>query len=291
LSAAALIGGLGGGFLLAFLLVTSLKDKAAPAGDTATAASPGAVIGGCYQVVREIGRGGMGVVFEADDLALGRKVALKRMKDTLKRDPADKEQFMEEARTVAALRHPNIVAIHSIFEEGEDLYLVFEFVPGMTLDEHLYRRKRLSPAEARDILKPVCDALAYAHGRKVIHRDLKPSNIMMTEDGQVKVMDFGLARQAKDTLSALSRTDAAGTPAYMAPEMERGLVRRESDIYMLGGVLYEMLTGELPTHHVGGLPPEIASVIAKAMEREPELRYHSPQALLDAFDVALKTLA
>ena len=304
LSAAALVAGIGGGFLLALLWASS---KSAPARPDAqkTTATPGAIIGGCYQVAREIGRGGMGIVYEADDLALSRKVALKRMKEDLRARAADKDRFLEEARTVAALRHPNIVEIFSIFEEGDDLYLVFEFVPGMSLDEHLYRQKKLGPLEARDILKPVCEALAYAHAHKVIHRDLKPGNIMLAEDGSIKVMDFGLARQAKDTLSHLTRADAAGTPAYMAPEMERGLVRKESDLYMLGGVLYEMLTGQPPflgedlhrrklagalqppSHLAEGLPPALDAVIAKAMAPDPEQRYKSPSELLSAYDEAL----
>lgn len=297
----------GGGLIAFFLLDTFSRRRSGrpPQADATTGTGSAALLGGNYAVVRELGRGGMGIVYEALDNALGRTVAIKKMKEEIRLNPRDKDRFIQEARLVAALKHPGLVEIYSIFEENDALFLVFEFVPGMTLDEHLYRTGPVSPARARELLRPVCDALAYAHEHKVIHRDLKLSNIMLADDGQVKVMDFGLARQAKDTLARLSTTDAGGTPAYMAPEQERGVVRRESDIFMLGGCLYELLTGRPPfagghlqlqkldqafrdpSELVPGLPRELDAVVRKALAPDPDARYHTPREFLAALDAAV----
>ncbi|HAM35108.1 MAG TPA: hypothetical protein DEB40_10525 [Elusimicrobia bacterium] len=254
-----------------------------------------------YAIGASLGRGGMGVVFEAVDKVLGRKVAIKMLLDEFQIDAKAKEQFLEEARTVAALHHPHIVDIHSIVSDEKGLYLVFEFISGETVEDLIARRTRLSLAETKVILKPVCAALEFAHQRRVVHRDLKPSNIMITEQGVVKVMDFGISRRLKDTLQAAAggqrgfetTNSVLGTPYYMAPEQENGAVRPESDIYSLGTCLYEMVTGQRPyappatyAQKINGnftapsvqepsLPPELDVLLAAALHPDPDQRIAS----------------
>ncbi|MBI5624032.1 MAG: protein kinase [Elusimicrobia bacterium] len=205
-----------------------------------------------YRIVRQIGVGGMGAVFEAEDLALERRVAVKRLQDDIRDDPGERERFLREARTVAKLRHPSIIEIHAIVEHEGEVFLVFEYLEGRTLDALIAERKRLPVREAGRILGQICSALAYAHGRGVIHRDLKPANIMLLDDGRVKVMDFGIAGGAREGRTRRSMAEtAAGTPPYMAPEAEAGVVRPESDLYSLAVCLYQMLAGERPFHGSG----------------------------------------
>ena len=262
----------------------------------AAADSPGRTIAGSYQVVRKIGIGGMGVVYEGLDTALGRRVAVKKMREELRLDQRERERFLQEARTVATLHHPNIVDIYAIVDDGQDAYLVFEFVDGKTLSDVLQSRKRLPYAEALSLTKGVATALEYAHGKNVVHRDLKPSNIMVSAERQVKVMDFGVARQAKDCMGRLSLTNTVvGTPPYMAPEQEQGMVGRGADIYALAVCFYELLSGELPFGGVGagmllakmnktyiplsrridGLPQGLDSVLDKALDPDPTRRQSS----------------
>lgn len=259
-----------------------------PASDTVR---PGRILGGNFQVVREIGRGGMGVVYEAVDTTLQRKVAIKQMRDELCQGPGELEQFLAEARVVADLRHPNIVEIHGVLREGDRVFLVFEHVSGRVLGR-LVEEERLALEPAKRVLGQAASALDYAHSRRVIHRDLKPSNIMIGEDGTVKIMDFGLAHRAKLSVARLSRAQAQGTPAYMAPEQELGSVCRESDIYALGVCLYEMATGTLPfpgpnflaqkqelvyvrPSRAARLPAAFDAVIDRALQPEPSRRFHS----------------
>ena len=298
-----LLCSLTGGFLIALGLLHVLSGRKAAAAAT-TRKQAASSFEASFQIVRSIGQGGMGVVYEAVDKALGRKVAIKKMRDELKTDQRERERFLHEARTVAALHHPNIVDIHTILESDGDLYLVFEYVQGRTLDEILAQKKRLSLAEAQFIARGVMTALAYAHQQGVVHRDMKPSNVMVTQDGWVKVMDFGIARHAKDAASKYTAANMAiGTPPYMAPEQERGEVRPESDIYAFACVLYEMLTGERtfqgqattsaklnkqykkPTRVVGSLPPAVDAFIDAALEPDPDKRIKTPaefRARLDA---------
>ncbi|MBI5208800.1 MAG: protein kinase [Elusimicrobia bacterium] len=258
-----------------------------------------------YQLVREVGLGGMGVVYEGRDQALDRPVAIKRMRDEIRLDRREKERFLQEARMVAALHHPNIVEIFSIVEDGVDLYLVFEFASGKTLAALLEERGTLPLEQARHILKHSCAAVEYAHRHKIIHRDIKPSNIMVTDDGSCKVMDFGVARQAKDAMTKTMTNTVVGTPPYMAPELEQGTVRPESDVYALGIVFYEMLTGELPFAGQGagmllnklngrfaplsstgkdGFPPGLDGVMAKVLSPDPDKRYRNAPEFLAAVE-------
>ena len=261
-----------------------------------------------FSIVRRIGEGGMGVVYEALDRSLNRKVAVKKMRDDLKRDSADYDHFLKEAKTVAALHHPHIVDIHSIVTQGGETYLVFEFVEGKTVSALLRERNRLSLKEVKLIFQPICLALEFAHGRSVIHRDLKPSNVMITAQGFVKIMDFGLARQLKSAPVKPSRDEAsyhltgiAGTPAYMAPEAELGVVYPQSDIYSLGVMAYEMLAGELPfssseipvaeqklsrayqrlSQKITGLPSGLDGLIDQTLEPDPMKRLRTPRQFWD----------
>ncbi len=244
----------------------------------------------------------MGVVYEARDKALDRRVAIKRMREEIRSDPNERRRFVQEARAVAALNHTNVVSLYQILERDDDVYLVFEYVHGRTLAEQLSRGSMRFP-DARKIMRSVCAAVEHAHRHKVIHRDLKPSNIMLTEEGGVKVMDFGVARQAAST-KMLTNT-IVGTPPYMAPEQEQGLVRAESDVFALGVVLFEMLTGQLPFSGQGAgmllnkingkheqasklarqpAPAGLDAVLDKALAADPDKRFRSPAELMAALD-------
>ena len=205
-----------------------------------------ATLGENYRVIKEIGRGGMGVVYEAMDETLARKVAIKRMRPEVLSGGRELEQFFSEARLVASLKHPCLVEIYAIHKEKGEVYLIFEFVEGWTLQQMLDHRRKLPATQANFVLRQIASALDYAHSQKVIHRDLKPSNVMITPKGVVKVMDFGIAYQAKKTAARMTRAEAWGTPPYMAPEQELGNVAKESDVFSLGVLYYEMLTGKLP---------------------------------------------
>ena len=267
------------------------------------------LIKGQYRPGRQIGFGGMGMVYEGLDVNLQRPVAIKKMRDEIKSDPRERARFIQEAKLVAALHHPAIVDIFAIAEEGQDVFLVFEYIKGSTLYDHVTARGRLPLDESVAILQGAVEALDYAHGRGIIHRDLKPSNIMLTDEGRVKVMDFGIARVAKDALTKASQVmtnTIVGTPPYMAPEQEQGLVRKESDVYALALCLYEMLTGRMAFAGTGAgmlmskinkayapatalapeLPGEIDAVFSAALEPDPSRRLPSPRELLERVKAA-----
>lgn len=237
-----------------------------------------------YELGRALGQGGMGVVYEAVDRALRRPVAVKVLRDEFKLDDGAKARFIEEARTVAELSHPAIVDIHAVVEDEGGVCLVFERLKGRTLDEILAHSGRLDLAETKRILRPVCDGLDYAHARGVVHRDLKPANVMLLDDGSVKLLDFGISSHAANRHRTDSEPNVAGTPPYMSPEQSRGCVRKENDVFSLGAVLYEMLTGRRPLDdsprqrlaRSSGLPPGLDDLIDRALEPDPEKRIPSP---------------
>ncbi|MCM2304068.1 MAG: protein kinase [Elusimicrobia bacterium] len=285
--------------------VHALEEEATP--EAAPAAEAAGVIRGQYEIVRQIGAGGMGMVYEGTDRSLGRRVAIKKMRDELRINPRERERFVIEAKTVASLHHGNIVDIYAIAEEGEDVYLVFEYVDGKTIHELVQSQGRLSPSDSVRVTRAMGDALTYAHSRGVIHRDMKPSNVMLTSDGRIKVMDFGIARMAKDALTRYSMTNTVvGTPPYMAPEQEQGVVRKESDVYSLAICSYEMLTGKLPfigvaagmlmnkinmsyippSRAIAGLPESLDEVFLKAFQADPDQRYRTPQEFASALEAA-----
>jgi tetratricopeptide (TPR) repeat protein len=285
--------------------VHALEEESTP--EAAAADGAAGVIRGQYEIVRQIGAGGMGMVYEGTDRSLGRRVAIKKMRDELRINPRERERFVIEAKTVASLHHPNIVDIYAIAEEGEDVYLVFEYVDGKTIHDLVQAKGRLSPADSLRVTQAMGEALTYAHAHGVIHRDMKPSNVMLTSAGQIKVMDFGIARMAKDALTRYSMTNTVvGTPPYMAPEQEQGVVRKESDVYSLAICAYEMLTGKLPfigigagmlmnkinmsyippSRNIAGLPESLDEVFLKAFQADPDQRYHTPQEFSAALDAA-----
>ncbi len=297
-----------GGFLIALGLLhimSSQWSKGAAAQTRAAAATPASGEGvlhlpsalrSAYRIGPVVGQGGMGVVYEAVDRALNRKVAIKMLRPELQTDPRDRARFLGEARTVAALRHPGIVEIYSIVEDDSGLYLVFEFIEGRSLEKLLSEKGRLSLAESKAVIKGVCRALEYAHRHGVVHRDLKPGNIMLTTHGQIKVMDFGIAKVAREARGKLTDT-VVGTPYYMAPEQEAGVVRRESDIFALGACLYEMVTGQRPypapastplklakeysaPSKLVPLPGELDGLIDAALEPDPDKRLGSATEFL-----------
>jgi tetratricopeptide (TPR) repeat protein len=319
-----------GGLLLAFGLLQTvfapLKEKTAAALTQLARTGPtlgsfeahpevrgsSSLIRGQYELSREIGAGGMGRVYEGTDRSLGRRVAVKKMREELRADAGARARFVAEAKTVAALHHPNIVDIYAIADEGDDVYLVFEYIDGKTVHELVYERGRLDPASTSRVVRASAEALEFAHGRGVIHRDMKPSNVMVDASGLVKVMDFGIARAAKDALSASTRTNTIiGTPPYMAPEQEQGHVRRESDVYALAVCAYEMLTGELPFAGVGagmtlnktnmtfttpsqrgaGLPAALDAVFSHAFQPDPARRTPTPRAFASELEAALSAAA
>src|SRR5215207_1503120 len=266
--------------------------------------SPPPVIRDRYQLVEWLGEGGMGVVYKAHDLMLDRDVAVKFLSPKYFSGQDAAARFLREARLVARLSHPNIM---SIFDVGEDhgwQYLVFEYIPGSDL--HVLMSKRTEPwtiGEALPILKAALEALAYAHAQGIIHRDIKPENIMLTPQGQVKVTDFGLAFAREE--ARLTQGDGIlGTVSYMSPEMiQSKAIDPRTDLYSLGVVFYEVLTGE-PLF--GGEPfpqiiskvvytdpvplnrrrPDIPSVLERMIMRllmkEPDQRYASAQEVLSA---------
>ncbi len=205
----------------------------------------GRLIDGRYQVRSRIARGGMATVYLATDLRLERKVAIKVMHSHLADDQAFAQRFLQEARSAARLAHPNVV---NVFDQGEDggmAYMVMEYLPGITLRDLLRDFTKLTPAQTLDIFQSVIAGLAAAHQAGIIHRDIKPENVMLADDGRIKLADFGLARAAS------AQTDAGqallGTIAYLSPELvSRGIADARSDVYAVGIMLYEMLTGEQP---------------------------------------------
>lgn len=215
----------------------------------------GRLIDGRYQVRSRIARGGMATVYLATDLRLERRVAIKIMHDHLAEDSAFKERFIQEARSAARLAHPNVV---NVFDQGQDsdmAYLVMEYLPGINLRDLLKEHGKLTTEQTIDVLEAVLSGLSAAHKAGIVHRDLKPENVMLADDGRIKIGDFGLAR----AVSANTATGAAllGTIAYLSPELvTRGIADARSDIYAVGIMMYEMLTGEQP--YKGEQPMQIA---------------------------------
>jgi serine/threonine-protein kinase len=251
---------------------------------------------GQYQIIEELGRGGMAVVYKAYQPSLNRYVAIKVLPPQFAFDREFVQRFLREARSAAALHHPNIVTIHDILHQDGFYFIVMEFVEGKTLDQMVAESGRLPLPRIQHIISQVVDALEHAHQRGLIHRDIKPTNIMVDaqRNDHVTLMDFGLVRAAED--SGLTKTGTiVGTPEYMSPEQaEGGEIDRRTDVYSLGVVLFKMLTGRVPfsrsTPHAvliahmtqeppsissisPGLPPPIEAVVRKALAKDSEKRY------------------
>src|SRR5690348_1326772 len=204
--------------------------------------TPGQILAERYRVVALAGRGGMGEVFRAEDLKLGQIVAMKFLPERFSQDAAALERFHTEVRNARQVSHPNVCRVFDIGESDGSLFLTMEYVDGEDLASVVRRIGRLSPDKATEIARQICAGLAAAHERGVIHRDLKPANIMLDGAGKIRITDFGLAGIAASIQGEEAR---AGTPAYMAPEQLAGKqVTTKSDIYSLGLILYEILTGK-----------------------------------------------
>jgi serine/threonine protein kinase len=275
--------------------------------DTPMPFTPGENVGP-YRVLEQLGSGGMATVFKSYHPALDRYVAIKVLHPAFKADPQFFERFKREARIVAKLEHPNIIPVYDFNEHNGEPYLVMRFIEGDTL-KHYMKGQPISPAEALRLIRPVGEALVYAHQQGVLHRDIKPSNIMVTKEGHVFVTDFGLARMVEAGESTLSQDMMVGTPQYISPEQAQGLKNLDgrTDIYSLGVVLYEMLAGRVPfnadtpfatihDHIYTPLPPpsslnpninpDIERMLLRALAKDPNDRFATATDLLQALEKA-----
>jgi serine/threonine-protein kinase len=271
-----------------------------------------AALAGEYSLQRELGRGGMGVVYLARDVQLDRDVAIKVLPTPLARTAAARERFVREARTAAGLSHPHIVPIHRVGEAGGFVFFVMSYVEGETLGERLRTRGPLPPADAARVLREVAWALAYAHGRGIVHRDVKPDNILLeASTGRALVTDFGIARGGEDPGPATDFGKIMGTAHYMSPEQAANEpVDGRSDIYALGVVGYLTVSGRLPFESstlpallvkqatedppsvmraAPGLPAALGATIDRCLARDPEERFADGEALAAAFVPAVET--
>ncbi|MGY1751004.1 Stk1 family PASTA domain-containing Ser/Thr kinase [Modestobacter sp. SYSU DS0511] len=260
------------------------------------------VLGERYEIGGVLGRGGMAEVHRGRDLRLGREVAVKVLRQDLARDPSSQVRFRREAQAAASLNHPAIVAVYDTGEDrtatGATPYIVMEYVEGETLRDVVRHERRLSPERAMSLTADICAALDFSHRNGIVHRDVKPGNVMITPQGTVKVMDFGIARAVSDSAATMTSTAAViGTAQYLSPEQARGEgVDARSDVYSAGCLLYELVTGSPPFtgdspvavayQHVREdprtpssinpeIPPELDAILLKAMSKNPANRYQS----------------
>jgi len=251
-----------------------------------------------YEVLEELGRGGMGIVFKARDRRLGRVIALKRLPDSLRNHPKAVELFLREARAAAALNHPNIVTLFDAGQDGEMYYITMELLEGMPLQQILLQRGRIGPRDAAKLGLQIANGLQYAHEQRIVHRDIKTGNLFFTRGKAVKIMDFGLAKMVEEVRRA--STVIGGTPYYMAPEQSLGdAVDHRADLYALGVTFYELLTGRVPFrdgdvafHHrhtpvpdprelVPDLPAAWAELVLQMMAKDPDARPASAAAVAE----------
>jgi ABC-type branched-subunit amino acid transport system substrate-binding protein len=263
---------------------------------------------GKYQIQAALGKGGMGMVYAGYDPLLDRKVAIKVLAPHLVWEEGFVERFLREARAAARIKHPNIVTVYDVGQEEEQFYFVMEYLEGQTLADHIRQRGALLPEEALSILRPLANALDYAHRHELIHRDIKPANIIVGDGQRVTLTDFGIARAAQETRLTSTGT-IMGTPEYMSPEQAWGEeVGHETDLYSLAVVAYEMLSGRVPfsgtTPHAvlykqihepppqirdsrPDLPADVETVLSRALNKEPSKRYSTAETFVAELDSAL----
>jgi serine/threonine-protein kinase len=260
---------------------------------------------GQYKVIEKLGAGGMSSVFKAVDLMLAREVAIKVLRSDIANQPEVIERFRTEAAMLAKLNHPNIATVHAFFREEDDFFMVMELLSGETLAGVIYRSGAMTWEQAMPLFVQVLDGIAHAHRQGIIHRDLKPGNIMLTDAGVVKIMDFGIARMmGTERMTRDGRL--IGTLEYMSPEqIQRQEADARSDIYSLGVVLYEMLTGRLPftgtsdyelmksqvqdtplppTSFAPQIPVPVAEAIMQALAKDPDARFHTAPEFLSTLE-------
>ncbi len=268
-----------------------------------------------YDIIRRIGKGGFGAIYEAQDTLLDRRVAIKELLLSHAEDEVTLKRFIQEARTAGSINHPAIVTVYGLKKEGTDYYLIMEFVGGGSLRTLLQEQGKLSVEKAVDIVISVCDGLAAVHEKGIVHRDIKPDNILLTENGRVKIADFGSAHVPRQTgRTALTRTGFhPGTFIYMSPEQALGRsIDRRSDLYNIGVLLYELITGRFylqtengdqlgirldslltnknpvvpPTVYEPTTPPALEQVIMKCLARDRDDRYQTAREIIEALRVA-----
>ncbi|WP_336786226.1 Stk1 family PASTA domain-containing Ser/Thr kinase [Paenibacillus sp. MMO-177] len=266
-------------------------------------------LGGRYEILTKIGGGGMALVYKAHDILLNRNVAVKILRQQFVHDEEFIRRFRREAQSAASLSHPNVVSIYDVGQEEDTHYIVMEYIEGHNLNEIIHERAPLQADEAVRIAAQICDALEHAHQNHIIHRDIKPHNILIGKNGRVKVTDFGIARAV--TSSTITQTGSVvGSVHYFSPEHAKGISTGEkSDLYSLGIVLYQMLTGKLPffgespisvaLKHLQEefeeprkvnphIPQSVENVILRAMRKNPNERYQSAREMLHDLDTCLK---
>ncbi|MDF2715022.1 MAG: serine/threonine protein kinase [Paenibacillus sp.] len=268
----------------------------------------GHVLGGRYELLDRIGGGGMALVYKGHDNLLNRKVAVKILRQQYVHDEEFIRRFRREAQAAASLSHPNVVSIYDVGQEDETHFIVMEYVEGKTLNDLIKERAPLPVEESIRIASQICDALDHAHHNQIIHRDIKPHNILIGKNGRVKVTDFGIARAA-DASQITQTGSVVGSVHYFSPEHAKGtLTGAQSDLYSLGIVLYQMLTGRLPflgespisvaLKHLQEdveeprkvnplIPQSVENIILKSMRKKPEERYRSAKEMLQDFDTCL----
>ena len=266
-----------------------------------------ALAGGRYRIEDVLGRGGMAAVYRARDAELERPVAVKVLAEHLADQPGFHDRFLREAKLAAQLSHPNIVQVFDVGEEDGAPFIVMECVEGSTLADELKERGRLDPDEVVDLALQICGGLEHAHAAGVVHRDIKPQNLLLRPDGTVKIADFGIARAAEST-RLTQMGSVLGTAAYLSPEQALGEeVTTAADLYSLGCVLYELLTGRTPyvfstlpelvvKHREEAIPPvrelrpdvpeRLEAAIMHALARSPDYRPESAAALAEELAIA-----
>ena len=266
------------------------------------------IFGDRYEVQGRIGVGGMAEVWRGYDRTLNRTVAIKTLLPQFARDASFVDRFRREAQAAARLNHPGIVSVYDSGTDGETAYIVMQFIEGRTLADYLASGKTIPPMKATQVAKEIAEALAAAHAEGVIHRDIKPANVMVTRDGKVLVMDFGIARLISGPETAPQTSAVLGTASYLSPEQAQGhSVDARSDIYALGVVLYEMLTGrppftgdspmaiaykqvnatpEAPSSVNPDVPPQLDAVVMRALSKNPANRYQTGKEFADDLERA-----